>query len=260
MSEHGTGSPPAADEDDSRLRCNIQFAALVLVLLPVLVGLGFWQLWRSAEKAEVLAVLEARRHAEPVGIATTRFTDPAAIDRLQVELHGEFIPGRDFLLDNRMFQGRVGYELLSPFRDDSGTVVLVNRGWLPAMRTREELPPIEPVAGRSSLRGEIYVPQDRRRLQLYAASGWPKLVQAVDPAQMGPMAGLEFYPWLVRLHPGQPGVTEADWPAVNILPERHVAYAVQWFMMAFALVAVFVLGGTNVLAWARHKRSRGDTR
>jgi|OpeIllAssembly_1097287.scaffolds.fasta_scaffold38643_2 surfeit locus 1 family protein len=260
MSEHGTGTPAPQAEDDSRLRCNIQFAALVLVLLPVLVGLGFWQLWRSGEKAEVLALLEARRGADPVGIAAARFEDPAAIDRLQVELRGQYVEGRDFLLDNRLFGGRVGYELISPFSDDSGIVVLVNRGWLQAGRTREELPRVEPLSGRVSLRGEIYVPQDRRRLQLYASAGWPKLVQAVDPPQMGSIAGVEMYPWLVRLHPGQPGVTEADWPAVNIQPERHVAYAVQWFLMAVALVAVFLLGGTNVLAWHRHKRKHGDSR
>ena len=260
MSEAPTGAAVPEAEDDSRLRYNIKFAALVLVLLPVLIGLGFWQLWRSAEKAEVLALLEARRGADPVGIAAARFEDPAAIDRLQVELRGQYVEDRDFLLDNRMFGGRVGYELITPFRDDSGIVVLVNRGWLPAGRTREELPPIEPVTERVSLRGEIYVPQDRRQLQLYAASGWPKLVQSVDPPRMGSIAGIEVYPWLVRLQPGQPGVTEADWPAVNIQPERHVAYAVQWFLMAVALVAVFLLGGTNVLAWSRHKRKHGESR
>lgn len=258
MSEHEAGAPAA--DDDTKLRCNIQFAALVVVLLPVLVGLGGWQLWRSTEKAEVLALVEARRSADPVGIAAARFGDPDAIDRLQVELHGQYEQGRDFLLDNRLFERRVGYELISLFRDDSGTAVLVNRGWLPAMRTREELPPIEPITGRLSLRGEIYVPKDRRQLQLYASAGWPKLVQAVDPPRMGSIAGVRVYPWLVRLHPGQAGVTEADWPAVNIQPERHVAYAVQWFLMAVALVAVFLLGGTNLVAWSRHRRKHGGPR
>ena len=56
------------------------------------------------------------------------------------------------------------------------------------------------------------------------------------------------------------GVTEADWPAVNIQPERHEAYAAQWFLMAVALVAVFLFGGTNVLAWSRRKRKHGESR
>jgi cytochrome oxidase assembly protein ShyY1 len=99
MSDAPTGAPVPEAEDDSRLRYNIKFAALVLVLLPVLIGLGFWQLWRSAEKAEVLALLEARRDADPVGIAAARFEDPAAIDRLQVELRGQYVEDRDFLLD-----------------------------------------------------------------------------------------------------------------------------------------------------------------
>ncbi len=58
----------------------------------------------------------------------------------------------------------------------------------------------------------------------------------------------------------EPGVTEADWPAVNIQPERHEAYAAQWFLMAVELVAVFLFGGTNVLAWSRRKRKHGESR
>ena len=85
MSEHEAGAPAA--DDDTTLRCNIRFAALVVVLLPVLVGLGGWQLWRSTEKAEVLALVEARRSADPVGIAAARFGDPDAIDRLPMRWH-----------------------------------------------------------------------------------------------------------------------------------------------------------------------------
>jgi cytochrome oxidase assembly protein ShyY1 len=260
MNETGSGAPAQGAEEDARLRYNVKFAALVVVLLPVLVALGFWQLWRAEQKVEVLDLLAERTTREPVGIASARFAEPQALDRLQVELHGQLVAGRDFLLDNRMFRGRVGYELISPFRDDSGIVVLVNRGWLPAPRTRDQLPAIESPAGEMSLRGEIYVPQDRRQLPLYPAEGWPKVVQAVHPGAMGTLAGVEVYPYLVRLHPGQPGVTEADWPAVNIAPERHVAYATQWFLMAGALVAVFLFGGTNFLAWLEHRRSHGGSR
>jgi surfeit locus 1 family protein len=54
-------------------------------------------------------------------------------------------------------------------------------------------------------------------------------------------------------------VTEADWPAVNIAPERHQAYAAQWFLMAAALLAVFTFGGTNLVAWLRYRRNHGSS-
>jgi len=259
MSDNG---PDTGAADDARLHCNVKFAALLVVLLPVLIGLGFWQLWRSEQKAEVLQALAERGAQVPAGIASARFVEPQALDRLPVELHGTLLEGRDFLLDNRLFRGRVGYELISPFRDDSGIVVLVNRGWLPGAPTRNQLPDVESPSGQLTLRGEVYVPRDRRRIPLYPAGGWPNVIQAVDIAAMGTVAGYDVYPYLVRLHPGQPGVTEADWPAVNIAPERHLAYALQWFLMAAALAIVFAFGGTNLAGWLRYRRAHkhGDSR
>jgi len=31
-----------------------------------------------------------------------------------------------------------------------------------------------------------------------------------------------------------------DWPVVNIAPEKNIAYAIQWFAMAVALLACYI--------------------
>ena len=237
-----------------RFRVNRWFAVFAAAGLPVLVMLGFWQLARAAEKEQALIVFEAQSQAPPTPLAALDTRDPGLLDGRRVLLTGHYLPERAFLLDNRVLQGRVGYELLMPFIDASGITVIVNRGWLLAPPTRDQLPAVDTPSGLIALRGEIHVPFDAPPKELFATEGWPSVIQTIDVASMSARAELQVFPWLVRLEPGQPGVTEADWPRVNMSPDRHRAYAAQWFLMAIALAIVFVTGGTNIRAWLAARR------
>ena len=103
---------------------------LVLLLMPGLVSLGFWQLQRGEEKRQLLASFEALRQAEPIGLEQLEpMRDPAY---RRVHLRGHFDPEHSLLLDSRIRDGHAGVELLQPFYDQaSGLWVLLNRGWLP---------------------------------------------------------------------------------------------------------------------------------
>ncbi|MBP8925965.1 MAG: SURF1 family protein [Pseudomonadales bacterium] len=246
MSIEPSGEEAPVTELAGGLRFNTKFAALVVVLFPILMGLAGWQLWRSEEKAVTLAAVEARSRQAPVRVSLLQGSTPAELHRLPVVLRGRYLQGRDFLLDNRILRGAAGYELITPFQDRDGTVVFVNRGWRAALRTREQLPRPEPIEQDVQLIGDIYAPEDLRRLRSYASGGWPCLLQAVDIPEMARIAGVQVFPYLVRLRPDQPGVRDAHWEIVNMSPERHVAYAAQWFLMGLALLVVFLLGGTNI--------------
>ena len=58
-----------------------------------------------------------------------------------VAARGRFVDERTVYLDNKLRHGRPGYEVNAPLRLD-GTYVLVNRGWVPAGKSREVLPQI----------------------------------------------------------------------------------------------------------------------
>lgn len=257
MDQERHGASAGTVTGSGRLRYNRGLALLTAFLFPLLMILGCWQLMRADEKAEALQVLEFRRQEPPLPLTNIVADSPDELDRRQVELYGQYLPDRDFLLDNRIYGGRVGFELISAFQDDDGAVVLVNRGWLPGLRTRDQLPVPPRFEEKLRLHGEIYLARDRRRLPLLPTGAWPKLIQAVDTAAMGRLLGTAVYPHVIRLRAGQPSALEADWPAVNIQPERHVAYAVQWFMMGIALLAIFVFGGTNFIDWYKNRGGGG---
>ncbi|CAD5106687.1 SURF1 family protein [Zestomonas carbonaria] len=237
----------------SRFRPGLLPSLLVAALLPLLVGLGFWQLSRAEEKRLLLASYEVRRVAEPISIdELERSADPAY---RRVTLHGHFDDRHSLLLDNRIHAGRVGVELLQPFYDQaSGLWLLVNRGWLP-WPDRRVPPAFDTPEGAQALRAWVYVPPGANfRLQADPSGGaWPRLVTAVDPRGLWKQLGRGGLPLELRLEPG-PAAYVADWPVVAMSPEKHTGYAVQWFAMAAALGGLFIYLGVHNARGNSHGR------
>lgn len=215
---------------------------LVALLLPALLGLGFWQLSRAEDKRALLAQFEARRQAEPLALAELAAAGAPAWQR--VRLHGRFDAEHSLLLDNRTRTGRPGVELLQPFRDDGGQWLLVNRGWLPWPDRR--VPPVFATPDEAlALTAWVYrSPGNPFLLKHSAGDGWPRLVNRVDAAALWHELGRAGLPVELRLEPGAAAYA-VDWPLLAMAPEKHLGYALQWFALAAALLALFVYLGIH---------------
>lgn len=213
---------------------------VVLALLPVLLGLGVWQLSRAEEKRQLLAAADARRIATPVHVEQLATSpDPAY---LRVRLHGHFDAAHSLLLDSRIRDGKAGVELLQPFQASSGQWLLVNRGWLP-WPDRRVAPAFQTPEGPQELVAWAYVPPGAAfELKHLEASGWPQLVNQVDAAALWQHLGCNGLPLELRLEEGPAGY-RTDWPIVAMGPEKHIGYAVQWFALATALLGLFIYYG-----------------
>ncbi|WXL26104.1 SURF1 family protein [Ectopseudomonas mendocina] len=215
---------------------------VLLVLLPCLLALGFWQLSRAEEKRQLLAINEARQQAAPVSISELeREPDPSY---RRVHLQGFFDARHSLLLDNRTRDGKAGVELLQPFYDQlSGLWVLLNRGWLP-WPDRRASPQFTTPDDLMQLQGWVYVPleSDWQLKGTEAGGEWPRLITAVEVQKLWQQLGRGGLNYEVRLQPG-PAALRADWPVVAMNPDKHTGYAVQWFAMAAALVGLFIYLG-----------------
>jgi cytochrome oxidase assembly protein ShyY1 len=221
-----------------------------LALLPLFLGLGNWQLKRAEEKALAQVAFEARQQAAPLEIAQLP-AQPEAYARATAV--GNYDNAHSFLLDNRMSHGRFGYEVVTPFilrqSADQGEArrVLVNRGWIEGDPARRQRPAIAAVEGEVRLSGYVY--RDNTKLTFFGngeEQQWPKLVQNLIVEDLQQRLGQPVYPFILRLDAGAPGALRAEWQIVSMEPERHVAYAVQWFAMAFTLVIVWLLISSNL--------------
>ena len=221
---------------------NYRVLILAIGLLPVLLWLGNWQLQRAAEKESIQATYASRQQQSPAVFDTATLASleaQADLSFLNVRLIGQFDAERWFLLDNRIQNGKVGYEVLNPFITNNGDWLIVNRGWVEAPAKRSELPTVSALPETDvELVGQVYVPDTGYQLAGIesSAQAWPKVITVFDQAYISQQLGQQLFPYQVRLSAGQPSALVTDWPPINVSPEKHRGYALQWFAMAAALV------------------------
>jgi cytochrome oxidase assembly protein ShyY1 len=252
-----------ADRPKLQWRGDWRTTLFAVLCVPLFVALGNWQLGRADEKQAIAARFEARSQAGPVPIAELRgIGDDLAYRR--VRLTGSFDNGRPFLLDNRVHEGRYGFEVLSPFiLAGSSQVVLVNRGWIAGDPARRSLPEVAAVEGERTIEGSVYVPPGQAfTLESVATGddGWPRVIQVLEVPRMADSLETMLYPYSVRLSEGSAGALTIHWPVVNVSPDKHRGYAVQWFAMAVALSLLFLWRSSNIgqwLGWPAGRSSEG---
>jgi surfeit locus 1 family protein len=218
---------------------------LTLAAVALFASLGRWQWHRAAEKRALLAAFTAGGgRVEPLlGRVTTQ------LPRYQsVEVRGRYDTAHQFLLDNISRGPAAGYEVLTPLQLADGRWLLVNRGWLPLVDgARARLPNVDFAAGSErTLRGrldELPVTGIAAGRQPPARAGsWPRLTSFPRSAELAAALGHPLEPRQLLLAATAPDGYRRDWQGAgsSFGPERHVAYAVQWWGFAVLAVALFL--------------------
>ena len=235
-------------------------------MLPLLLSLGFWQLQRAEEKRQLQQAFEQQQAQPPVAINDLA---PAQIAKLpnysRISLEGAFDAAHSWLLDNKLRHGRVGYEVITPFvlqgGPADGTTLLVNRGWIAGDLRRDRLPTIPPTAVALTLFASVFQPADNRMLESRAETdSWPRVIAELTPQVASHSLEREVHSIQARLAPDSPAALMTEWRTINTRPEKHTAYAVQWFAMAVALVVWFACASSNVITIIKHALRRGQNR
>lgn len=216
------------------------------VCLPVTLALGFWQLAREEEKALLLASMAANEQAPPVALKALSAGGDHNYRRVLVS--GKFDNRHPIMLQNRVRNGRPGYEVVIPFQErDTGLWLLVNRGWI-AGRADNEIPAVDTLEGSVLLSGHLY-----RSADVPFTLGdeqwrheWPQILQNLEVDALAERLGVPLFAYVLRLDPESPGALAVGWPKVAIQPQKHRAYAVQWFALATALVVLSIFANSNL--------------
>lgn len=215
---------------------------LTICLLGLLIWLGTWQAGRAQSKLE----MQSRYESAAVDGRLRLDAGSGNLDALKfhpVEVSGSFDGGHQFLLDNRTHEGNAGYHVLTPLRIDDHKAVLVNRGWVSTGPRRENLPEVSAPLGQLNVVGKLFPPPRVFLLGSagYGDNGWPLVVQSVDIDRMGQLLGYELLASIVMMAPDIPGGYTRQWtPYYGITPQRHKAYAFQWFSLATALLIIYL--------------------
>src|SRR5262245_27823752 len=134
--------------------------AALFVLVPAFIALGRWQLDRFDQRVTKNRMIHANLAAEPVPVerlAPPGTVVPKAEVWRRASAVGRYDEDRQRLVRNRANNGRTGFHVLVPLITESGTAVLVDRGWIPAGETARDTPapppaPSGPAPGAARLR------------------------------------------------------------------------------------------------------------
>ena len=227
-----------------RFRPGIAATLATAVAFLILVGLGYWQVQRLFWKQDLIARIEAGLAAPPVDLETLP-ADGRAFDYRRVRLAGELLTVHNFALGALTVQGRLGASLITPMRLDDGSVLLVDRGWLP----EAELPPDEPEAlarpARAVIEGVlVYIGEVRQGWFVPDNDITARRFYWLDREAISRLVGAPVAPFLLRAQKAEPPEVLAQvLPVRADLPNRHLGYALTWFGLAAALLVIYVVFG-----------------
>ena len=231
--------------------------AFVAVLGTVFVNLGEWQLDRLAQRQQRNTDTVANERNPVVGYEQV-FTRPI-LERDQwqrVEARGSFDAEHQFVLRYRSNGDEGGgYELVTPLRTASGTV-LVDRGFV-ALAKGQPIPSAAaapaPPAGEVTVMGHVRRDEEGRRSAVTPVDGQMRLINSAAIAATLPYPVANGYIGLLTVDPPQTGdLQPVQLPEISDGP--HFWYAVQWFMftaLGLAGVVVFIRGDLKARRAAR---------
>ena len=220
---------------------------LAVAAAALFVRLGVWQLDRAAFKDTLVRRYAAAATAPPVPFAQVGAAPPAGTFP-RVEVHGRWLADRAYLLDNPRHDARGGVQVYVPLAlPGQSRLLLVDLGFLPRADdgAAPRLPPLP--AGEVALHG-LYLPPPGVGLELggnalASQAQWPKTTIYLDLAQVAGDLGRPLYPRVLALDADPAAAYRRSHPFdfTAMPPARHRAYAFQWFSLAAAVLAIFVV-------------------
>lgn len=205
----------------------------------ILISLGVWQLHRLAWKESMLTDIQRSIEGAPVPL-------PAAVDPsmkyLPVTVSGT-TTGQEIDVLSGTRESGGGYQIVSTLVTDDGRRILLDRGFVDQDHKRDPRPPV-----RLDVVGNLHWPQEKG-----SATPAPNLDQNIwfarDVPAMAKALGTEPVLVVAAEVRGDAQGVEPIPVAIEGIPNNHLSYAVQWFMIA----AVWA-GMTVALIWRIRQR------
>lgn len=236
-----------------------------ILAFALLIGLGTWQIQRKAWKEGLIAALHAELSAPPIALpppAAWASLDRNALAYHRVRLTAQFDNADEALVfaapsTLRPDVDEPGYWVFTPARLADGSVVMVNRGFVPdsrksaASRLRGQTTgPVEIVGAlRWPSQRHWFTPGDEPAHNLWF-TGDPQAIAAAKG--LGPVA--PFYVEQESPVP-QAGLPKPGKLVVD-LPDNHLQYALTWFGLALVLLIYYLIfafgAGRRPAAGAEH--------
>lgn len=200
---------------------------------------------RREWKLGLIKQIEERSKASPISLddAIARWKKTKDINYTRVTVSGSF----DHTKESHLFtveEGASGWRVFTPMKEESGQVIFVDRGFVPARLKAPEQRKDSLTGGtveiiglaRQPAKAGMFTPQNApskneffwRSLDEMAATAYGKSPEDLVP----------FF-----LEAEQPTPQTGEWPKPNIprltIPNNHLQYALTWYALAIVLIIIY---------------------
>ena len=228
---------------------NLWPSVATLVILPVLLALGFWQLDRADQKRTIHTEFLQHQADEIIDLNSAHSLRVNKNEMMwrNVKVSGQFETSMQVLLDNQVVNSVAGYYVYTPFQlMNEDAWVLVNRGWLAAGNDRNVSPDfgeventdteITGVAKDVPLTGILLGDEKIEQMSEDVFR-----VQRINLQEIEELVEHDLLPYVIRLHAGSANGYHRNWRLPGSGEERHLGYAFQWFAMAAVLLIIYIV-------------------
>lgn len=210
--------------------------------LALLLWLGFWQLDRLQQKNALITRIAEGAVSRPVPAPEYSSSLNLDLEYSRVTATGIYRHDLEIPVHAIGRGGRPGYRIYTPFERVTGSVILVNRGWVskamkdPASRRAGLLPGVVAVEGALRIPGAKarFAPENQPENNDWY---WLDMDLAASARQLDRLA---WYIIVAAADPQSPGPLRGATSAPNIA-NNHLGYMLTWFSLAFALVVIFAI-------------------
>ncbi|MBB3946698.1 surfeit locus 1 family protein [Rhizobium skierniewicense] len=213
---------------------------ITTILTGCLLALGTWQVHRLAWKRDLVARVEERAHAAPVGLPAPNewpaMTDPSHYEYRRVKVTGSY-RHQDEVQVYTVTDLGPGYWVLTPLQRADGTAVVVNRGFVPTDKREPSTRPQGEVEGSVEITGLMRATEtgglflrtnDPENNRWYSRN----IAQIADVKKIENTA--PFY--IDADATPNPGGLPIGGKTMLTFPNNHLSYAITWYILAGMVV------------------------
>ena len=182
---------------------NTKLTLLSAGFIILFIFLGNWQLSRANEKKLLLKSFAERGLLSPLNAA--QLTRDMDLRFYLAQLHGTFDNAHTLLLDNKIQDGKIGYEVYTPFKADGlPAPILIDRGFIGLGVSRQQLPAIAPIPGKVTLKGFLNSPPryfSYGKMTDSSRDSWPLRIEYLDAKELARHLASPIFPLVLSLAP-----------------------------------------------------------
>ena len=208
---------------------------LILATMAFLVSLGFWQLDRADQKRTIEASIQKAN----TGVVELIVNQNELLNKeyYEVRLQGSYVSDKQFIYDNQIVDQASGYYVLTPFvLTGQSNAIMINRGFIPWNGRRDQLADIAVDSASREIKIQVSKPIKRIELKTSDISNqFPVLIQAIDFDVIEEISSTSFVDVIGLLDPSSDDGFVRKWEPYTGSIEKHIGYAIQWFLMALVL-------------------------